>query len=123
MGERKMSQTIPVKTIDEVLTQWRSPPKRVLFVVREESDFKFNVVDAWRNYVLNKYGFSYRDVPKDHFINNYLAAPGWHMNDPSSKAFFSQEAREKSRVEHLLGYLALSSGVTGIGYDRVTAYR
>ncbi|MBI5003310.1 hypothetical protein HZC31_08055 [Candidatus Woesearchaeota archaeon] len=126
MGERKMSQTIPVKTIDEVLTQWRSPPKRVLFVVREESDLKFNVVDAWRNYICKKFGSSFgsvSDLPKGHIIHQYLEAPGWYMDNPSSEAFFSKEAREKVRVEYLLRYLNLSAGVAGLDYDRVIAYR
>lgn len=123
-----MNEKIPVQTIEEILTRWRAPPKRVLFVVREESDLKFNVVDAWRNYICEKHGSSFgsvsSDFPKDHFIHQYLAAPGWHMNDPSSGGFFPQEAREEARVDRLVNYLRLRGrAVDGRGYDRVIAYR
>ncbi len=120
-----MEGKIPVKTIDEVLTQWRSPPKRVLLVVREESDFKFDIIGAFRAYLLEKFGLSYApesDIKK-HRVQNYLVEPGYYMDDPSSEAFFSKEAREEARIDRLSSYLNLSSGVDGKDYDRVVAYR
>jgi hypothetical protein len=122
-----MNGEIPVHTIDEVLTQWTLPPKRVLFVVREESDFKFDLFDAWRSFLLKKHGFMYRELPGDHIINNYLEADGphsdWYIGNPSSPAFFCEQDREQARVERLHFYLRLSSGVDGKGYDRVVSYR
>lgn len=91
-----MNEKIPVQTIEEILTKWRDPPKRVLFVVREESDLKSNALNPWREYFFKKQGFVNEEEVRTEALISYL---------------------------RLRSGLPSPGGVYIQGYDRVVAYR